>query len=256
MQIVTWNVNSIRARKERVLAWVAAHQPDVLCLQEIKCLPGQFPVADFEALGYRLTIHGQKTYNGVAIAACAPITDVQPAFHWPEDVQARTIAATVNGIRVHNLYVPNGSEVGSDKYAYKLEWLARLRGWLDAHAAPTDALLFCGDFNIAPGDRDVPDHAAWREQIFCSTPEREHFQRLEAWGLHDAFRHLDDRAGQYTWWDYRGGAFPRNNGLRIDHHLLTAPLVARLQSVSIDYDERAADKPSDHAPVTLTMADA
>ena len=256
MQIVTWNVNSIRARKERVLAWVAAHKPDVLCLQETKCLPDQFPTAEFEALGYQFTIHGQKTYNGVAIAARAPLADVQPAFHWPDDAQARTLAATVNGIRVHNLYVPNGSEVGSEKYAYKLEWLERLCAWLDAHAAPTDPLLFCGDFNIAPDDRDVPDPEAWREHVLCSTPERARFRNLEAWGLQDALRHLDDRAGQYTWWDYRAGAFPRNNGLRIDLHLVTAPLVARLQNVSIDYDERAGEKPSDHAPVTLSLADA
>ena len=167
------------------------------------------------------------------------------------------VVAASEGVRVVSLYVPNGQKPGSDKYRYKLDWLAQLRGWLEAHASPDEPLVLCGDFNVAPDDRDVHDPEAWREQILCSTPEREHFPALLDWGLSDAFRHLTDEPGHYTWWDFRTRAFGRNAGLRIDHHLVTAPLLDRLEAVEIDLEERGGggETPSDHAPVTLVLRD-
>ncbi|MEE9277070.1 MAG: exodeoxyribonuclease III [Dehalococcoidia bacterium] len=256
MRIVTWNVNSIRARENRVLNWLQQARPDVLCLQELKCTEEQFPYDGFEQLGYYLTIHGQKTYNGVAIASLDPPADVETAVPWPDDSHARGIAATVNGLRVVSVYVPNGAEVGSEKYAYKLEWLDRLQGWVEEHASAGEPLVLCGDFNVAPQDRDVHDPDAWREKVLCSTPERERFQALTAWGLVDAFRCFHEEEGRFTWWDYRAGALQRNLGLRIDHHLVTPALLQRAEDVEIDVDERRGDKPSDHAPVTLVLREA
>ena len=257
MRITTWNVNSIRARLNRVLNWLDAQQPDVICLQELKCLEEQFPFDGFDTLGYDLAIAGQKTYNGVAVGARTRLEDVAGGLPWAEDDAARGLAASVEGVRVVSLYVPNGQKPGSDKYRYKLDWLAQLRGWLEAHASPDEPLVLCGDFNVAPDDRDVHDPEAWREQILCSTPEREHFQALLDWGLSDAFRHLTDEPGHYTWWDFRTRAFGRNAGLRIDHHLVTAPLLERLEAVEIDLEERGGggETPSDHAPVTLVLRD-
>ena len=256
MRIVTWNVNSIRARENRVLNWLDRVRPEVVCFQEIKCVEDRFPFDGFEALGYYLTISGQRTYNGVAIASLDPPDDVETGVPWPDDDQARGLAVTINGVRVVDLYVPNGREVGSEPYAYKLEWMHRLRGWLEASASGQDALVLCGDFNVAPEDRDVHDPDAWREQVLCSSAERERFQALLDWGLTDAFRHLYDEAGRYTWWDYRGARFQRGQGLRIDHHLVTPALLPRVQEVEIDVEERAGDKASDHAPVTLVLTDA
>lgn len=256
MRIVTWNVNSIRARENRVLNWLERARPDVLCMQEIKCLEEQFPFDGFEALGYDLTIHGQKTYSGVAIATLDRPENVEANLPWPDDDQARGLALTVGGVRIVDLYVPNGSEIGSDKYAYKLAWLDRLRDWLHAQHSVDAPLLLCGDFNIAPDDRDVHDPEASLEQVLCSTPERERLQALTAWGLVDAYRHFHDEAGAYTWWDYRGAMFQRGLGLRIDHHLVTPSLLDRAEDVLIDVEERGGDKPSDHAPVTLVLRDA
>ncbi len=253
MRIVTWNVNSIRARENRVLNWLDQHRPDALCLQELKCTEEQFPFDGFDALGYQLSIHGQKTYNGVAIAALDYPEAVEAAIPWAEDDQARGIAATINGVRVVSLYVPNGRSVDNPAYQYKLEWLDRLRGWLDRQAGPAEPLVLCGDFNIAPDDRDVHDPEAWREQVLCSTPERERFAALLDWGLSDAYRLFDDSPGVFTWWDYRRGALQRNLGLRIDHHLISQPLLGRAAAVEIDTDERKGGKPSDHAPVTLVL---
>ena len=255
MRIVTWNVNSIRARENRVLNWLDQHRPDALCLQELKCTEEQFPFDGFDALGYQVAIFGQKTYNGVAIAGLDWPDEVETAIPWPDDDQSRGIAATIGGVWIVSLYVPNGRSVDNPAYRYKLQWLDRLRGWLDGRDA-SEEIVLCGDFNIAPDDRDVHDPEAWREKVLCSTLERERLTALLDWGLTDAYRQFDDSAGVFTWWDYRGGSLQRNHGLRIDHHLISQPLVERASGVEIDIDERQeddGDKPSDHAPVTLVL---
>ena len=256
MRITTWNVNSIRARENRVLNWLDQHQPDVLCLQELKCTEEQFPFDGFDELGYQVVLHGQKSYNGVAILALDYPDDVEVAVPWPDDDQSRGIAATINGVRVVSLYCPNGRSVGHEMYHYKLEWFERLRAWLDQYDK-TDQLVLTGDYNITFDDRDVHDPAAWHEKNLCSTPERERLGALVDWGLADALRLFDESADVYTWWDYRAGAVQQNNGLRIDHHLISAPLIGRASGVEIDIEERQSelddDKPSDHAPVTLVL---
>ncbi len=258
MKITTWNVNSIRAREDRVLNWLDQHQPDVLCLQELKCTEEQFPFDGFDALGYQLAIHGQKSYNGVAIASLDMPDHVEVAVPWSDDDQSRGICAEINGVRVVSLYCPNGRAVGNPAYEYKLEWFDRLRAWLDGQQQD-DALVLAGDYNITFDDRDVHDPEAWREQNLCSTPERERLNALLEWGLTDALRLFDESEGVYTWWDYRAGAVQQNKGLRIDHHLISNSLVKRAQAVEIDIAERQSerddDKPSDHAPVTLVLED-
>ncbi len=258
MKITTWNVNSIRAREDRVLNWLDQHQPDVLCLQELKCTEEQFPFDGFDALGYNLAIHGQKAYNGVAIAALDDLDEVEPAVPWPEDDQSRGIAAVINGIRVVSLYCPNGREVGHEMYDYKLSWFDRLQEWL-ATFDSSEALVLTGDFNITFDDRDVHDPLSWRDKILCSLPERQRLNALVEWGLTDALRLFDESDNVYTWWDYRSGGVLQNQGLRIDHHLISGPVVERATAVEIDIDERRqegdGDKPSDHAPVTLVLED-
>ncbi|MCB9780108.1 MAG: exodeoxyribonuclease III [Alphaproteobacteria bacterium] len=257
MRIATWNVNSIRARLDRALDWLDDRQPDVVCLQEIKCLDEQFPRAAFEARGYHVETYGQKTYNGVAILSRTPPTEVFRRIPWEDDEQARGIACRIDDVLIVDLYVVNGKQVGDPKYTYKLEWLDRLMDWLDAHTSPDDLLCVCGDYNIAPDDIDVHDPVAWHERILCSTPERERFQRLLDWGLVDSFRQFDDRPGQYSWWDMRTRGFERGQGLRIDHLLVTEPLLEAALDCAIDLDERAREhdsiKPSDHAPVVLAL---
>ncbi len=258
MKITTWNVNSIRAREDRVLNWLDQHQPDVLCLQELKCTEEQFPFDGFDGLGYQLAIHGQKMYNGVAIASLDDPDNVEVGVAWPEDDQARGIVADINGVRVASLYCPNGREVGHAMYRYKLEWFDRLRAWLDGQDI-NDALVLTGDYNITFDDRDVNDPVFWRERILCSSAERERLNALIDWGLTDALRLFDESDGVYTWWDYRTGGAQQDNGLRIDHHLISVPLVERAVAVEIDIHERQmqgdGDKPSDHAPVTLVLED-
>ena len=254
MKITTWNVNSIRARLERVVAWTRANEPDLLCIQETKVVDDDFPRAEFEEMGYTVAVHGQKTYNGVALLARGELEDVTPGLPGDDsDQQARIIAATMNGVRVLNLYVPNGQEVGSEKFEYKLDWLDRLLDLLTKAHKPKDSLLLCGDFNIAPEDRDVYDPDRWRGKVLFSEPEKEMFQALLNWGLFDALRLLTEDGGLYSWWDYRMGAFGRDRGLRIDHVLVTRPLKERVRQVDVDRDERAGEKPSDHAPVTLVL---
>lgn len=251
MTITTWNVNSVRARLERMLLWLDAHEPDVLCLQELKCVEDEVPHAELARRGYQVAAYGQKTYNGVLIASRAPMSDVQKAIPWPEDPQARGISAVINGIRIVNLYVVNGQEVGSEKYAYKLEWLGRLRDRLGEHAG--ESMVVCGDYNIAPDDRDVHDPAYWNGKILCSDAERTAFTSLLGLGLTDAYRARHAEGGRFSWWDYRGNGFERNLGLRIDHHLVTADVLARTTEVSIDTEERSRANASDHAPVTLHL---
>lgn len=255
MKIATWNINSIRARKDRLLAWLEANRPDVVCLQEIKVIDDEFPAEELTALGYSAVVHGQKTYNGVAILArSAPLDPAIGLADGVDDPQARLIAATVGELRVVNVYVPNGQSPGTDKYAYKLAWLARLRTWLDERCDPAQPLVLCGDFNVAPDDRDVHDPAAWEGKIMCSEPEREALRQVVRWGLVDSYRLHHDEGGKFTWWDYRRLAFPRGEGLRIDHLFVTAPLAARCASVEIDREARKGKLPSDHAPVVLELS--
>ncbi len=249
MKIASWNVNSLRVRLPQVLEWLSEHRPDVLALQETKMTDEQFPAGDIAAAGYQVLFSGQKTYNGVAILArgalCDPITDL-PAF---DDPQRRLLAATYAGVRVVDVYIPNGSEVGSEKYAYKLSWLESLTEFLRDELARHEKLVLLGDFNIAPEDRDVHDPKAWEGKVLCSEPEREAYRRIEALGLIDTFRRFSEESGQFSWWDYRMNGFRRNLGLRIDLILASEPLGATARSSIIDKTPRAWERPSDHAPV-------
>jgi exodeoxyribonuclease-3 len=266
LKIITWNVNSVRTRMERVAALLERHDPDVLCLQEIKVVDDDFPAADFEDLGYSSAIHGQKTYNGVAILSREGIDDVVRGFPGdPVPDEARLIAGTLpgaaigetDGLRLVNLYVVNGQSVGSDKYRLKLAWLDALIRWISESHDPEAPLLLVGDFNIAPEERDVHDPERWRGQVLFSDPERERLRRMLDWGLQDLQRVHTEKGGLFTWWDYRMGAFHRGWGLRIDLGLGTAPVARHLTEVAIDRDERkptsGEGKPSDHAPVIFTF---
>lgn len=253
MKIATWNVNSLKVRLPQVLDWLAGSQVDVLCLQELKLEDCSFPLAEIEAAGYQAVFAGQKTYNGVAILARQALTDCQRGIPGYEDPQQRVISATVAGRRIISIYVPNGQEVGSDKYAYKLEWLAALQDWLQDELQRHPQLALLGDYNIAPDDRDVHDPAAWAGKILCSEPERSAFGGLTALGLQDAFRLFDQPERSWSWWDYRMMAFRRNIGLRIDHILLSAPLAQRCQSCHIDKEPRTWERPSDHTPVVAEL---
>ncbi|GDX81150.1 exodeoxyribonuclease III [Deltaproteobacteria bacterium] len=251
MNITTFNVNSIRARLDRLLGWLDDRVPDVVCLQELKCTDADVPRAELEKRGYHVATYGQKTYNGVAILSRTPITDVETDLPWAGDSQARGIAGTVAGVRIVNLYVVNGQDTASDKYPYKLEWLQHLRRYLDGRTA--EPLLVCGDFNIAPADADVYDPASWKGQVLCTDAEREAFSALLALGLTDSFRKVNPDRRQFTWWDYRSSGFEQNKGVRIDHHLVSATLLPRVLDVTVDMEERGRPQASDHAPVTLHL---
>ncbi len=254
MKIATWNVNSLKVRLPHVLDWLAREQPDVLALQETKTEDGNFPLAALQAAGYQACFSGQKTYNGVAVlsrqAGEAMVTDV-PGL---DDPQRRILAVTVGACRIVDLYVPNGSEVGSEKYGYKLDWLSRVHDWLAGELQRHSRLVVLGDFNIAPEDRDVHDADAWREKILCSTPERQAFQGLLQLGLSDAFRRFEQPEKSFSWWDYRMNGFRRNLGLRIDHILLSDPLAQQCRACRIDVEPRKLERPSDHAPVVAELA--
>ena len=249
MKIATWNVNSLRVRLPQVLDWLARESPEVLALQETKTEDVNFPLAELTAAGYRAVFSGQKTYNGVAVLSRAPGEDVLTDLPGLDDPQRRILAVTVDGWRIVDLYVPNGSEVGSDKYAYKLDWLARVRDWLRAELTRYPRLVVLGDFNIAPEDRDIYDPDAWREKILCSTPEREAFRGLLGLGLQDVFRRFEQPERSYTWWDYRMNGFRRNLGLRIDHILVGPDMAGRCRACRVDVEPRKLERPSDHAPV-------
>ncbi len=255
MRIATWNVNSIRARKERVLDWLNTRKPDVLCLQETKTTDDKFPVDDFSKLGYQVTLHGQKTYNGVAICSRHKITATSKGFDdGVPDEQARLICATICGIHFISAYIPNGQSVGSEKYTFKLDWMNRLRSFLDRRFNSRDSVVLCGDFNVAPEDRDVYDPIGWRGSILCSEAERNALAHIVDWGLVDSLRYHKQDAGLYSWWDYRQLGFPKNRGLRIDHIYLSEPLVSRCVDSSIDREARKGKQPSDHAPVLAQLA--
>ncbi|AUH49576.1 exodeoxyribonuclease III [Chromobacterium sp. ATCC 53434] len=257
MRFATWNVNSLKVRLPQVLQWLADTGVEVLCLQELKMDQDAFPLAEIEAAGYRAAWFGQKTYNGVAILVKAPLemTDVVAGIPGYGDEQRRVITATVNGVRVICAYFVNGEAVDSPKYPYKLEWLSKLEGHVAAELAKHPNLLLLGDYNIAPEDRDVYDPEGWHEQVLCSTPEREAFRRLIALGLSDSFRLFNQEEKQYSWWDYRQMMFRRNKGVRIDHILVSDALKARAEACEIDKAPRKWERPSDHTPVVLTLAD-
>jgi len=259
MRIATWNVNSIRTRVDRVLLWLDEHQPDVLCMQETKVVDDNFPREGFEERGYSLSLLGQRTYNGVAIASRLPVEDVERGLPLADDEDARGIAATIGGVRIVSLYVPNGRQLEADHYQYKLRWLDALRAWLDEHHKPSDPLILVGDFNVAPDDRDVYDPAAFEGSVMNSDEVRARLQTLLDWGLVDSLRTVTDEPGVFTWWDYRGGAFRFNQGLRIDLMLASDPVRERIVSVTTHRDDRkvrkGVEKPSDHVPVTLELRD-
>jgi exodeoxyribonuclease III len=255
MKIATWNVNSITARLLRVLEWVRSNRPEIICLQEIKCIDQKFPTGEFEQLGYRVETYGQQTYNGVAILSLLPVSDLQRGLPDDEDgAQRRLIAATINSVRVINVYVPNGQAVGTDKYLFKLNWLERLRTFFDQHCDVAQPLILCGDFNVAPEDRDVHDPVLWEGKILCSDAERAALKKIQDWGLVDLFRKFQADGGFFTWWDYRQAAFRLNHGLRIDHLWATEPLAQMSVNVWIDKIARAMEKPSDHAPVVAEFS--
>jgi exodeoxyribonuclease-3 len=249
MKIATWNVNSLKVRLPHVLDWLSTVQPAALCLQETKTEDGGFPFEEIEAAGYRAIHNGQKTYNGVAILARAEPLDVLRDIPGFDDLQKRMIAATVDGVRIICAYMPNGQAVGSDKYEYKLKWLAALADWLADEIKRYPELALLGDFNIAPDDRDVHDPQVWQGQILCSEAERAAFGKFLDLGLQDAFRLFDQPEKSFSWWDYRMMAFRRNQGLRIDHILVSAVLASRCRACSIDKAPRKLDRPSDHTPV-------
>jgi len=254
MRIATWNVNSVRARLPRVGPWLGDDAPEIVCLQETKVEDEGFPRDEFEEQGYRLALFGQKTYNGVAIAARSALEDISTGLPGEgPDAQKRVIEATVDGVRVVNLYVPNGEAPGTDKFAYKLDWLERLRRHLADRYSPDDPIVMVGDYNIAPDDRDIHDPEAKRGTIHVSEPEREALARIREWGFQDAHRLRTRKRGVYTWWDFRGAMFERGLGYRIDLILVTAPMAKRLEDVRVDLAARAGEKPSDHAPVIASF---
>jgi exodeoxyribonuclease-3 len=262
MKIATWNVNSIRTRLEHLVGWLEDNPVDVLCVQETKVVDQDFPRSPLEALGYHVYVSGQKSYNGVALLSRSPLTDVSMGFMpilgeaivGDLDDQKRVITGVLDGVRIINLYVPNGSAIGSEKYEYKLRWLGLLRDYLKALMAQRPKLLVCGDFNIAPEDRDIHDATGREQRIMASDTERQALQQaIFDLGLADAFRKFNQEDGQFSWWDYRAAAFRRNLGWRIDHHYLSPSLYELAKSCDVDIAPRKLEKPSDHAPVIVEI---
>jgi exodeoxyribonuclease-3 len=254
MKIAAWNVNSLKVRLPQLLDFLATRAPDVVCLQETKLTDDNFPVAEIEAAGYHVVYSGQKTYNGVAILSRAPIADVCIGIANFDDELKRVIAATIDGVRIVCVYCPNGQGLDSDKYVYKLAWFDALIAWLRDELTRHPKLAVLGDYNIAPDDRDVHDPALWKDGILVSEPERERFRALLSLGLQDSFRLFEQPEKTFSWWDYRMLGFRRNQGLRIDHILLTAPLAAACKTSTIDRDMRKLERPSDHAPVVAEIS--
>lgn len=249
MKIATWNVNSLNVRLPHVIEWLATAGPDVLVLQEIKQVTEAFAAESFAEAGYKGVASGQKTYNGVAIISRTEADDIVTDFPGFEDPQRRILASTIDGVRVINLYVPNGNSVGSEKYEYKLGWLAALNDFLKNELENHDKLVVLGDFNIAPDDRDVHNPEQWGEDILCSPPERAALQALLDLGLSDVFRQFDQPEKTFSWWDYRAAGFRRNAGLRIDLILASKTLADNCAASYIDREPRTWERPSDHTPV-------
>lgn len=257
MRLATWNVNSLKARLERVEAWFSDVEPDVVCLQETKSTDEAFPAQFFTDLGYQSVHHGQGQWNGVAIVSRVGLEHPVPNFAdgQPPDPEARLVTATCGGVRVSSVYVPNGRDLENDHYQYKLKWMARLRRHLEVDSNPSSPVVVAGDFNIAPDDRDVHDPLRYAGATHVSEPERQSLRELEAWGLMDLFRHHYAEDRMFSWWDYRAGAFNKAEGMRIDLILGTASVCARSRWVVIDRQARKGDKPSDHAPVVVDLDD-
>lgn len=255
MKLATWNVNSLAVRLPQVMEWLAANPVDALVLQETKLTDDKFPTSDFGAAGWQVQWFGQKTYNGVALISREVASAIQKNIPGFADEQARVIAGTVAGVRVVGGYFPNGQAPDSDKFVYKMRWLDALHDWLAAELQAHPNLVLMGDFNVAPEDRDVYDPVTWAGQIHCTPEERAQFQRLVALGLVDAFRLFDQPPKSWSWWDYRNLAFRKNQGLRIDHILVSEALRPAVRACAIDRAPRKNPQPSDHAPVTVTFAD-
>jgi exodeoxyribonuclease-3 len=253
VKLATWNVNSIRARVDVVAAWLERARPDVLCMQETKVVDDAFPIEAFTRLGYSVQKTGQPTYNGVAIASRLPLEDVCIDLPGGDDKERRLIAATVSGLRVVNVYVPNGKSVTSPSFQFKLEWLRRLRTWLDRSAGAGQKVLVCGDFNVAREPRDVFDPVRLDGQLLYHPEERRALEHFLEFGFEDLYRRHHDAAGQFSWWDYRAGALRLNRGFRIDYVFATRPLAELCRSAEIDAAPRKGDKPSDHAPVVVEL---
>ncbi len=249
MKIASWNVNSLRVRLPQVLQWLSDNPVDILAIQETKTQDKEFPIEDIQAAGYKAAFSGQKTYNGVAILAKTMPKDVLTDIKNLDDPQRRILAATINGVRVINLYVVNGSEVGSEKFAYKLDWLNKVTAHIKEELKIHKKVVVLGDFNIAPEDRDVHDPDLWRGKILCSAQERKAYKKLLSLGLSDTFRQFEQEEKLFSWWDYRGGGFRRNHGLRIDLILANQALSEKCKSSLIDKMPRTWERPSDHTPV-------
>ena len=254
MKLAAWNVNSLKVRLPHLLEWLARERPDAVCLQETKVEDAKFSLEAIEQAGYRVAFSGQKTYNGVAILTRETPQAVEAGISGYADQQKRVLSATVGDLRLVCAYVPNGQSLESDKYRYKLEWLAAFDLWLEAELKKYPRLAVLGDFNIAPEDRDVHDPKKWEGQVLVSACERAAFQRLLGRGLKDSFRLFEQPERSYSWWDYRMNAFKRDLGLRIDHILVSSEIASRCRSSSIHVDMRRLERPSDHAPVVAEIA--
>jgi len=253
MKVATWNVNSIRARRQHVIDWLDSRQPDVVCLQELKTTADEFPFDEIRECGYEAAVFGQKTYNGVAILSRFPLENVTEGFgNGDADAQARLLSAEVEGLTVISAYFPNGGEVGSDKYEYKLSWMRQLRERLEERFdASRDQVALCGDYNVAPWDDDIGRPKEWRSSVLANDAVREALEDVASVGLEDVVRPFHPQGGVFSWWDYRGRGFERGNGLRIDHVYCTPSLAARTIGAVVDRQERGRKSPSDHAPVVV-----
>ena len=254
MKIATWNVNSLKVRLPHVLDWLATEQPDVLCLQETKLTDENFPAGDIHAAGYEVVYSGQKTYNGVATISRSAAADVITDVPGLDDPQRRILGTTIDGVRVLNLYVVNGQEVGSEKFDHKLHWLSKVTDYIGTQLRDHERFIVLGDFNIAPADEDVHDPEAWHERILCSTPERDALGRMLGLGLQDTFRLFPQEEKSFSWWDYRAAAFRRNMGLRIDLILASQALADCCSACHIDKAPRRLERPSDHTPVVAEFS--
>lgn len=255
MKIATWNVNSVRARVERLVGWLTEHRPDALCLQELKVEASGFPTAAIAALGYQAVVAGQRSYNGVAILSREPLEEVRAGLDdGVDDSQARLISGVLDGVRIFSVYMPNGSHVPSDKFEYKLAWMERFRHHLARHHRPDEPLVICGDYNVAPEPEDVYDPPSWTNEPIFHADARAALHRIEEFGLVDVVRKHHPQPGLYTYWDYRMLAFPKNHGLRIDHVFATAPMAERCTSAQVDRDSRKGKTPSDHAALITEFA--